>query len=178
MPYNWTVLSVEALTEMWKAGKSASQIAEALGGGLSRNAVIGKVHRLGMARGPEARHVDPHAMARRITARKPKKQHGGKRFVKAKSEPTPPKKEAVKREFPPLEDSTPVSLMDLEAGMCRFPLKPGGEEQVFCAAKVKDGSPYCPHHHAVAYVPEPTRKKLHKRDRRAVVQAQKAVFGW
>ena len=45
----WTGDRVETLTRLWKQGKSASQIATELGGGVSRNAVIGKIHRLGLS---------------------------------------------------------------------------------------------------------------------------------
>ncbi len=45
----WTYERVEMLTILWKNGNSASQIAKELGGGVSRNAVIGKIHRLGLS---------------------------------------------------------------------------------------------------------------------------------
>ena len=44
---SWTDERVELLRQLWLDGKSASQISAALGAGLTRNAVIGKVHRLG-----------------------------------------------------------------------------------------------------------------------------------
>ncbi len=46
---SWTDERVEHLSRLWLEGRSASQIAAALGAGLTRNAVIGKVHRLGLA---------------------------------------------------------------------------------------------------------------------------------
>jgi GcrA cell cycle regulator len=46
---SWTEERVELLSRLWLEGRSASQISAALGGGLTRNAVIGKVHRLGLA---------------------------------------------------------------------------------------------------------------------------------
>ena len=45
----WTDEIVEQLKQHWTDGKSASQIASLLGNGLTRNAIIGKVHRLGLA---------------------------------------------------------------------------------------------------------------------------------
>ena len=45
----WTFERVELLTTLWKSGNSASQIAHELGEGVSRNAVIGKIHRLGLS---------------------------------------------------------------------------------------------------------------------------------
>ena len=45
----WTEDRVQTLTRLWRDGLSASQIARALAGGVTRNAVIGKVHRLGLS---------------------------------------------------------------------------------------------------------------------------------
>ena len=71
---SWTDERVELLRQMWLDGKSASQISAALGGGLTRNAVIGKVHRLGLAgraKAPPAAHDDDDAPPRR--ARTPRR---------------------------------------------------------------------------------------------------------
>ncbi|MBP7241360.1 GcrA family cell cycle regulator [Amaricoccus sp.] len=55
---SWTDERVETLKAMWAEGKSASQIAKELGG-VTRNAVIGKVHRLGLSnRGPNGERLD------------------------------------------------------------------------------------------------------------------------
>uniref|UniRef100_UPI0023DF35A3 GcrA family cell cycle regulator n=1 Tax=Sphingomonas sp. GM_Shp_1 TaxID=2937381 RepID=UPI0023DF35A3 len=48
---SWTDERIDTLRTMWEAGQTASQIAEALGG-VSRNAVIGKAHRLGLQARP------------------------------------------------------------------------------------------------------------------------------
>lgn len=44
----WDEARVGALMALWNEGKSARQVAHALGGGVTRNAVIGKLHRIGM----------------------------------------------------------------------------------------------------------------------------------
>ncbi len=49
---SWTDERIETLKTMWEAGQTASQIADSLGGGVSRNAVIGKAHRLGLQARP------------------------------------------------------------------------------------------------------------------------------
>jgi len=49
---SWTDERIQSLKRMWEAGQTASQIAEALGEGVSRNAVIGKAHRLGLQARP------------------------------------------------------------------------------------------------------------------------------
>lgn len=48
MAARWIEQSVETLKSMWAEGKTASEIADALGGGVTRNMVIGKAHRLGL----------------------------------------------------------------------------------------------------------------------------------
>jgi hypothetical protein len=48
MSTEWDVPRMELLTRLWLAGETARTIAEKLGGGVTRNAVIGKAHRLGL----------------------------------------------------------------------------------------------------------------------------------
>jgi GcrA cell cycle regulator len=62
---SWTEERVELLSRLWLEGRSASQISTALGGGLTRNAVIGKVHRLGLA----GRAKSPNAPTEGVGAR-------------------------------------------------------------------------------------------------------------
>ena len=57
----WTPENTLKLTTLWKEGRTAAWIARALGPGVSRSAVLGKVYRLGLARGPEARRARPIA---------------------------------------------------------------------------------------------------------------------
>ena len=66
MTAGWTEDRVGALKKLWLEGQSASQIAKQLGGGVTRNAVIGKVHRLGLSgraapSQPARRHLPPFA---------------------------------------------------------------------------------------------------------------------
>ena len=61
---SWTDERVDLLSRLWLEGRSASQIAAALGGGLTRNAVIGKVHRLGLAGRVKAAGPAPEAERR------------------------------------------------------------------------------------------------------------------
>ena len=71
---NWTEERVEALKGYWTEGLSASQIARLMGGGVTRNAVIGKVHRLGLAarkpspKKPRPRPPSAPALRRRASA--------------------------------------------------------------------------------------------------------------
>ena len=75
---SWTDERVEQLKQHWTEGKSASQIASLLGNGVTRNAVIGKVHRLGLAgrvkspglASPRPRHSAPQRAAARCSAQR------------------------------------------------------------------------------------------------------------
>ncbi|PXA97871.1 GcrA cell cycle regulator, partial [Nostoc sp. 3335mG] len=60
---SWTEERIATLAKMWESGMTASQIAEELGG-ISRNAVIGKAHRLGLQSRPSpVRSNDPSKAA-------------------------------------------------------------------------------------------------------------------
>ena len=48
----WTDEKIDLISSLWKQGKSASEIAVIIGDGVSRNAIIGKAHRLGLAGRP------------------------------------------------------------------------------------------------------------------------------
>lgn len=68
---SWTDERIDTLRTMWEAGQTASQIAEALGG-VSRNAVIGKAHRLGLqARPSPVKANEPAVVAEPVVAAAP-----------------------------------------------------------------------------------------------------------
>jgi GcrA cell cycle regulator len=101
--------------------------------GLSRNAVIGKAHRLGL-KTHKARPAPP--------PRKP--------IPKAK--PLPKAMPIVDEPAPPEPEFVGVDLLALEAWSCRYPQGQAVPYR-FCGAVKQDGSSYCPHHHRVAYQP-------------------------
>ncbi|MEY8829491.1 GcrA family cell cycle regulator [Sedimentitalea sp. XS_ASV28] len=90
---SWTDERVETLKKMWGEGQSASQIAKELGG-VTRNAVIGKVHRLGLSN----RNSGTPAAA--------------KSEVKAKPAPAAPKPEAKPRPMPKTEAARPAAVQE------------------------------------------------------------------
>jgi GcrA cell cycle regulator len=164
----WTDDRVELLRRLWSDGLSASQIAAEIGG-VTRNAVIGKVHRLGLSGRGKAKAASPQ---------RPRKA------TRAPSAPTPiaqatprspvivapaPQALAAEPELEAIEDdiavpmSERVTIMDLRESMCRWPMgDPTRPEFRFCGARVVTGLPYCTHHARVAYQPVTDRK----RDRR------------
>lgn len=69
--FDWNEETIARLKTEWLAGKTCSQIAAILGGGITRNAVIGKVHRLNLGR-REALNVQPRSPRTRPTEARPK----------------------------------------------------------------------------------------------------------
>ena len=123
---SWTDERVETLKRMWSEGQSASQIAKELGG-VTRNAVIGKVHRLGLSNRDEAEAEVPapapepaklEAKAKPAAAPKAKPAAAPKPEpvkVEAKPEPEPEPEEPV------TEPATPVAFTP------RRPIVPAGQ---------------------------------------------------
>jgi GcrA cell cycle regulator len=141
----WTEERVEQLKALWTEGLSASQIARVLGG-VTRNAVIGKVHRLGLAgRAGPARSERPRSVSHKSVVRM--------------AQPEPP---VVEEDPIILEDGSFATVLTINDRMCRWPIgDPAENEFHFCGRKPKGGSPYCEAHARKAYQPPA------KRDRRA-----------
>ena len=143
----WTDERVEQLKALWTEGLSASQIARVLGS-VTRNAVIGKVHRLGLA----GRAGPPRA-------ERPRTQVARRPAVHAAA----PAPQIVEEEPVVLEDGHFATVLTINDRMCRWPIgDPAESEFHFCGHKPRFGSPYCEAHARKAYQPQPLR-----RDRRA-----------
>jgi len=140
----WTDERVEQLKSLWTEGLSASQIARVLGN-VTRNAVIGKVHRLGLAgRATPARVERPRLpSAPRISVR----NHTA----------LPP---VVEEDPILLDDGTFATVLTINDRMCRWPIgDPSENEFHFCGHKPKTGSPYCEAHARKAYQPQQLRRE-------------------
>ena len=140
----WTDDRVATLTKLWADGLSASQIAKQLGG-VTRNAVIGKVHRLGLsgrakpsspARKAAARKTAASSASRASAASKPKPKP-----VRAPSAPRTPRVVAqVPAPPPPPLEAKPMSngefatILTITEHMCKWPIgDPGADNFRFCA---------------------------------------------
>ena len=174
---SWTEERVELLRQHWAEGKSASQIAALLGHGLTRNAVIGKVHRLGLAgraKSPSPSAPRPRqpssAPAHRVSAPRASMLGAAPRIVRgatalALAPETLMEAQPQVHESVVLPMSLRVTIVDLKEAMCRWPLgDPTSPEFRYCGAQSSNG-PYCAHHGALAYQPAQDRRR--DRERRA-----------
>jgi GcrA cell cycle regulator len=146
MQVTWTEARVERLRAGVTAGLTCSQIADEIGA--SRNAVIGKIHRLGLSPGRR-----PGAIAgamRAAPARSYERQTRVARILRAIEVKTPVEVEAVA--LPVIESAQRCSLLDLAGGRCRWPLSdPGKDDFAFCGNESIAGISYCPGHARLAY---------------------------
>ena len=153
----WTDERVELLKKLWAEGLSASQIAGRLGG-VTRNAVIGKVHRLGLSgRATSSRSSSPRPRRTHVPRanRAPSLMFGTRgnarssRNTRTELDLAPaPLEELVI----PLNER--ASILTLKEAMCRWPIgDPGEPEFHFCGRKSCGTLPYCEHHARMAYQP-------------------------
>ncbi|MGI8851942.1 MAG: GcrA family cell cycle regulator [Methyloceanibacter sp.] len=159
----WTDERVELLKKLWADGLSASQIAGRLGG-VTRNAVIGKVHRLGLSgRATSSRSSSPRPRRQQVPRanRAPSMLYGTRGNTALKPqydmdldlEPAPLEELII----PPHERA---SIMTLKESMCRWPIgDPGEPEFHFCGRKKCGTLPYCEHHARMAYQPVQMRRR-------------------
>ncbi len=169
---NWTDERVETLKKLWAEGLSASQIAAQLGG-VSRNAVIGKVHRLklssrGRAASPRTRQKKaPQATTNAASsARRPRNTRPVTATIGATALQAQFEEEPVARTYlRPVSDvvvpiSRKLSLVQLTEVTCKWPNgDPLSEEFSFCGNEAGDSGPYCNYHSRIAYQPVSERRR-------------------
>ena len=147
---SWTEERELRLKELWKKGYTASQIAEMLGGSTTRNAVIGKAHRLKLA----ARAVSKQSKS-------PKKLDAAsglnkqERYISRKSRF---KSLLLDKNF---EVENPKKLEELSDKNCRWPIgHPDEENFYFCGRNPIDGFSYCKLHVLYAFQPKNQKEEL------------------
>ncbi len=147
----WTEARIAELKRLHFQGYSASQIAKHLGGA-TRNAVIGKINRLGLLRYKRI-NKSPLQIKNRIDGRTTRTTRRNAIRLKPK-----PVIAAL-----PVMDTSPgalcIALLDLKPGMCRWPVG-DGPVQLFCGhAQCDENSSYCKDHHIKAHVPYVSKRK-------------------
>ena len=162
----WTKERIERLKELWREGLSASEIAAELGEGVSRNSVLGKAHRLGLAQGERKVASSPRP---RKPPHSPDPAPAAEPPPQSKPDPAPmmsdrPPAEAAelpRRDEAIVPQSHGVTIMELREGVCRWPLgDPTTPAFRYCGARAVEGLPYCSHHAQLAYQPAAERKRL------------------
>ena len=152
----WTDERVELLKSHFAAGLSCREIAIDIG--VSRNAVIGKLSRLNLVRGPQR----PERKARQPKSGQkqanPRQQYAMLLDVYGEPEGLVAQSSAqelvqgLRREL--INEGNRCSLLELEENRCRWPIStPGAADFCFCGNASPDGQPYCPGHSRLAYRP-------------------------
>jgi GcrA cell cycle regulator len=172
---SWTDERVELLKKMWQEGKSASQIAAELANGITRNAVIGKVHRLGFAgRAKSPSSPAPRARPPKIESgfnRPPGRGSGGPISIGANALAYSPDAD-IAPAARPLESvvipmSERVTILELRESMCKWPLgDPTTPEFRYCGSPSPIGASYCGPHSRIAYQPAQDRRRDRRPPRR------------
>ncbi len=139
---SWTEEKVNKLKELWGKGQTASQIAEIIGG-VSRNAVIGKAHRLNLS----------SKIKTRTTLKLNKKN--------LKDEQTPRNFKGIRGKFRSLildkdfEPAKNLSLEELTEDTCKYMEgDPDEKDSSFCGRKTVEKFSYCPLHLMVVFQPK------------------------
>ena len=175
---SWTDERVEMLKALWAEGLSASQIAKQLGG-VSRNAVIGKVHRLGLeGRGKSnQKKAEEAAPAPEAVATEPAKRTDEAPAQDAAPEPAPAARamdepandpgEPAAEDAAADEDDVVVpiprrlKLTELTERTCKWPIgDPMHDDFHFCGNEVDEGRPYCEYHSNIAFQPASERRRV------------------
>lgn len=161
----WTDERVELLKKLWAEGLSASQIAGKIGG-VTRNAVIGKVHRLGLSG--------------RATPTKPSRGRAPERDAEsaARYQSSPEIKSVIPEpEFiePVVLDSGDMTTVStLKNNMCKWPIgDPAKDDFHFCGQSTLSGKSYCAYHAHMAFQPV-QRKPERRADARRLLEGNKA----
>jgi len=150
---SWTDEKVAKLKELWGKGNTASQIAEIIGG-ISRNAVIGKAHRLNLSAKIKTRTASSnHNFEQTQNVRNTNNRRGRRSKFKSL---------IIEKDFEP---ENPKHLEELDENSCKWPIgHPNEESFYFCGrSSLKDFS-YCKLHILYAYQPKGKKEDASEKD--------------
>lgn len=141
---SWSDDRVDLLKKLWGEGKTAAEIAKELGEGVTRNAVIGKAHRL------------------KLSSRVSPIQQNAKK-IKSNDSPPPVMRRPAKKV--PIYLGKELQMDELRDKMCRWPNgDPQGDDFSFCGCATLEGTPYCADHAAIAYQVTSRARTLNPKD--------------
>ena len=149
---SWTDEKVEKLKDLWAKGHTASEIANMLGD-TTRNAVIGKAHRLDLEARAPSKETSPSGKQEARPARKAQQPMSRKSKFKSI---------LLDKNFEP---EKPTSLEGLTDSTCRWPMgHPDEEKFYFCGRKPIEDFPYCKLHVLYAFQPKNPKEELTDKD--------------
>ena len=148
----WTEEMIDSLKQMWKDGLTTNEIAKRLG--VSKNSIVGKVHRLNLkARPSPIKKKDEVVASEPITAKEETTKQTPKAVKKVSTTPINVTIEPTKKK------DTCIKLTELDNHTCRWPIgDPKDDNFCFCGKNVRSGQTYCEEHSAIAYV-KPVKKE-------------------
>ena len=150
---SWTEEKVAKLKDLWGKGNTASQIAEIIGG-ISRNAVIGKAHRLNLSAKIKTRSSSTNQKNYKLNEKETKFQRRGRRN-KFKSL-------IIEKDFEP---ENPKQLEELDESVCKWPIgHPNESSFYFCGRKSLKEFSYCKLHLLYAFQPKGKKEDATDRD--------------
>lgn len=167
MNEKWSHELKEQLKQFWGEGLTSSEIARKLGNGISRSAVIGKAHRLHLARrAPTVERKRHNIKAGDRPLARPSLVPGDRKTaaqpslapIKAKKsvEPAPLLRPHALR----TKDGDRITILNIGPQMCRWPIgDPREEDFHFCGHRHANEGPYCDYHASIAYQPLALKRK-------------------
>jgi GcrA cell cycle regulator len=150
----WTSERTELLKKLFDAGLSCSQIAGEIG--TTRNAVIGKMHRLGLSRPKDlfANRLKPRRAAKDTWRPKASRAKNPGLSIHAQRDLLRSAYPQSTGDEPQIDSPHKCSLLELSQAQCRWPLsEPGAKDFGFCGNPSLDGFSYCSGHARLAYRP-------------------------
>jgi len=149
---SWTEEKVEKLKELWGKGNTASQIAEIIGG-ISRNAVIGKAHRL---------NLSAKLVKRSKTSSSNNRTNFGTKNFEKRSRKNKFRSLLLDKNFEPAKN---LSLEELTENTCKYMEgHPNEKSASFCGRKNVEKFSYCPLHLIVVFQPRGKKEDLTSED--------------
>ena len=144
---SWTEEKVEKLKSLWSKGQTASQIAEALGD-TTRNAVIGKAHRLELEARAPSKQKTSNRQESKVIRKNPQPMSRKSKFQSI----------LLDKNF---EAEKPTTLENLTENTCKWPIgHPDEESFYFCGRSSEGEFPYCKLHVLYAFQPKGQKEDL------------------